>query len=93
MGDKDVPITYTCIRPCEKVHEIMVSEEECFRTIERNGFYVILPVLPELRENFDFQPALTSEYSSQDNNISIDELRELLKTANPDIERFMAASV
>ncbi|PYS90049.1 MAG: polysaccharide biosynthesis protein [Acidobacteria bacterium] len=93
MGDKDVPITYTGIRPGEKVHEIMVSEEECFRTIERNGFYVILPVLPELRENFDFQPALTSEYSSQDNNISIDELRELLKTANPDIERFMAASV
>jgi len=93
MGDKDIPITFTGVRPGEKVHEIMVSEEECFRTIERNGFYVILPVLPELRENFDFVPALTSEYSSQDNNISIDELRELLKTANPEIERFMAASV
>ena len=49
MGDKELPITYTGIRPGEKIHEIMVSEEECFRTIERNGYYVILPVLPELR--------------------------------------------
>ena len=93
MGEKQVPIVYTGIRPGEKVHEIMVSEEECFRTVERNGFYVILPVLPELRENSYFVPALTSEFSSQDDNISIEELRELLKTANPEIERFMTAAV
>ena len=70
----------------------MVSEEECFRTIERNGFYVILPVLPEIREQSDFVPALSSEYSSQDNNISIAELQDLLEEANPDIERFIAAA-
>ena len=28
----------------------MVSEEECFRTIESGDYYVILPVLPELRD-------------------------------------------
>ena len=27
----------------------MVSEEECYRTIERGGYYVICPMLPELR--------------------------------------------
>jgi len=42
MGDKDLPIVYTGIRPGETIHEIMVSEEECFRTVERNGYYVIL---------------------------------------------------
>lgn len=92
MGDKNLPIVYTGIRPGEKVHEIMVSEEECFRTLERNGFYVILPVLPELRGNSDFVPALTNEYSSKDGNISIGELTELLKTANPEIEKFIAAA-
>ena len=93
MGDRDLPIVYTGIRPGEKVHEIMVSEEECFRTVERNGFYVILPVLPELRENSDFVPTLLTEYSSANDNISVSELRELLRAANSDIEKFMVATV
>lgn len=93
MGEKQLPIVFTGIRPGEKVHEIMVSEEECFRTVERGNFYVILPVLPEIRENNDFVPALTTEYSSQNDNISIEELRELLKTANPEIKKFITAAV
>lgn len=92
MGDKDLPIEYTGIRPGEKVHEIMVSEEECFRTVERGGYYVILPVLPELREEQDFEPVLDSEYSSKDDNISIEDLRELLGTANDEIKRFLTAN-
>lgn len=92
MGDKDLPIEYTGIRPGEKVHEIMVSEEECFRTVERGGYYVILPVLPELREEQEFVPVLDSEYSSKDNNISVEELRELLGTANEEIKRFLTAN-
>ena len=93
MGDKELPIVYTGIRPGEKVHEIMVSEEECFRTVERNGFYVILPVLPELREQTEFVPALQSEYSSQNDNISVEELRALLRSANSDIAKFMTVAV
>jgi FlaA1/EpsC-like NDP-sugar epimerase len=90
MGDKDLPIVFTGIRPGEKVHEIMVSEEECFRTIESGDYYVILPVLPELRDGGDFTPALSSEYSSKDNNISIEGLRSLLGSADQEIERFLA---
>ena len=89
MGEKDLPIVYTGIRPGEKVHEIMVSEEECFRTVERNDYYVILPVLPELRETQEFTPALTGEYSSKDNNISIDELKILLAKASDEISKFL----
>jgi UDP-glucose 4-epimerase len=92
MGEKELPIVYTGIRPGEKVHEIMVSEEECFRTVERDGYYVILPVLPELREEKEFTPALTSEYSSKDDNISVDRLRDLLGSANEEIKRFLTAN-
>lgn len=92
MGSKDLPIKYTGIRPGEKVHEIMVSEEECFRTVERGDYYVILPVLPELRETEDFTPALAGEYSSKDDNISIVELRELLSSAGGEIQRFIAGN-
>ncbi len=89
MGDKDLPIIFTGIRPGEKVHEIMVSEEECFRTVERGDYYVILPVLPELREEKDFTAALDSEYSSKDKNITVPQLRELLAEASSEISSFM----
>ena len=88
MGDKDLEIIYTGIRPGEKIHEIMVSEEEVHRTGERGDYYAILPVLPELRDEQDFQPALTSEYSSKDGNITVEELRSLLKEANREIALF-----
>jgi UDP-glucose 4-epimerase len=89
MGDKDLPIIFTGIRPGEKVHEIMVSEEECFRTTERGDYYVILPVLPELRNEKDFIPALEGEYSSKDKNITVPELRELLAEASSEISSFL----
>ncbi|HLL99698.1 MAG TPA: polysaccharide biosynthesis protein [Pyrinomonadaceae bacterium] len=91
MGEKDLPIIYTGIRPGEKIHEIMVSEEEIYRTVERNGYYVIMPVLPELREKEDFTPALTSEYSSKDDNISVEGLKALLGGAGSEIAAFMNA--
>jgi UDP-glucose 4-epimerase len=91
MGKKDLPIEFTGIRPGEKVHEIMVSEEECFRTGEVDGYYRILPVLPELRDEAEFVPALDKEYSSKDDNVSVDELRTLLGQANVEIERFLTA--
>jgi FlaA1/EpsC-like NDP-sugar epimerase len=90
MGDKDLEIVFTGIRPGEKIHEIMVSEEECYRTVERNGYYVILPILPELRREPDFQQALETEYSSKDRNISVEELRDLLAGASAEIESFLS---
>jgi UDP-glucose 4-epimerase len=78
INGRDIPIIYTGIRPGEKIHEIMVSEEECYRTIERDGYYVICPMLPELRSAPIDQPALTDEYSSA--NVTLDHagLRQLL---------------
>lgn len=78
INGRDIPIVYTGIRPGEKIHEIMVSEEECHRTVERDGYYVICPMLPELRSAPIDQPALAGEYSSA--NVTLDHagLRELL---------------
>ncbi len=78
INGRDIPIVYTGIRPGEKVHEIMVSEEECHRTIQRDGYYIICPILPELRQAPFDQPALTGEYSSAHVTLDHDGLRELL---------------
>jgi FlaA1/EpsC-like NDP-sugar epimerase len=89
MGEKKLPMVFTGIRPGEKVHEIMVSEEECFRTVERGDYYVILPVLPELRSETDPGNPLATEYSSRDNNLSFEELRDLLSNSSHEIRRFI----
>ena len=90
IGDNDLPIVFTGIRPGEKVHEIMVSEEECFRTSERNGYYVISPVLPELRTDKEVTVALAAEYSSKDKNIPVDDLKKLLADSSAEIARFIS---
>ena len=80
INGQDIPIVYTGIRPGEKIHEIMVSEEECYRTIERDGYYVICPMLPELRSVSIDRPTLTGEYSSANVTLDHEGLRELLSS-------------
>jgi UDP-glucose 4-epimerase len=65
IGGRDIPIQFTGIRPGEKVHEIIISDEECGRTVERNGYYVITPMLPECQPQRDGARGLTREYSSE----------------------------
>src|SRR5687768_6130851 len=65
------------IRPGEKIHELMVSEEECYRTTERDGYYVICPMLPELQSEAPV-PALQGEYSSEVITVHAKELEPLL---------------
>lgn len=89
MGDKQVPVVYTGIRPGEKVHEIMVSEEERFRAVDRGDYYAILSVLPELREG-ELSAGLPREYSSEFDHVSIDTLRTLLLSAAKEINTFTA---
>jgi len=79
IGDRPINIVYTGIRPGEKVHEILVSEEECNRTIERGKFYVIKPILPEIQSDETYSAALEKEFSSADNVMNQDELLNLLR--------------
>ena len=78
IGDRPIRTVVIGIRPGEKVHEILVSEEECHRTVERGKYYAILPILPEVREDTAFSPALQGEFSSADSVMSQEDLAELL---------------
>ncbi len=78
IGDMKIKIDITGIRPGEKMHEILISEEECHRTIERGNFFAILPILPELGAGEPITPSLTGEYSSANVLMNYDQLIELL---------------
>jgi UDP-glucose 4-epimerase len=78
--------TFIGIRPGEKVHEIMVSDEECYRTTSRDGYYVIRPMLPELGGEPAPQ-ALTGEYSSSTITVQGAALKALLGPYMRPLER------
>lgn len=79
IGDMPIETKIVGVRPGEKLHEILVSEEEAHRTIEDDGHYVILPMLPELRNGRNGIATLMKEYSSAENVMSLDETIQLLK--------------
>jgi UDP-glucose 4-epimerase len=67
IGDRKIEILVTGIRPGEKEHEIMISEEEIHHSIRRGNYYVILPMLPELQGGAAKEPKpFAKEFSSGD---------------------------
>jgi len=78
IGDRDIEIKVTGIRPGEKMHEIMVSEEECYHTIRRGNYYAIRPMLPELAEEAE-PSVLSKEFSSADTVLDLQGTHELLE--------------
>lgn len=82
IEDRNIEILYTGIRPGEKVHEILVSDEEAWRTFENGKYYTIKPMLPELVEKEEKRRALTKEYSSGDSLLNFHKTKELLETNN-----------
>lgn len=80
IDGRNIKMTIVGIRPGEKVHEILISEEEAQRAVECDEYYAIMPILPELRPtDLDFRP-LEKEYSSADALMSRRELAELLRS-------------
>jgi FlaA1/EpsC-like NDP-sugar epimerase len=81
IGDRKIEQQITGIRPGEKIHEIMVSEDEAPRTVSRGKWMAIRSLLPEVNTTSK-ETALTREYSSADVLMSIDETRALLRARN-----------
>jgi len=79
IGNKDIDIEFIGIRPGEKIHEILVSEEEISRTTKRGDHYIIHPILPELNRPKKFKSPLKKEFSSADRVITKTELKNFLK--------------
>jgi FlaA1/EpsC-like NDP-sugar epimerase len=81
IGGRNIETVFTGIRPGEKIHEILVSEEEAFRTTERDDHYVIQPQLPEIAGEQGTRP-LQGDYSSADAVVEREALDALLATAD-----------
>lgn len=82
IGSRSVPKKVVGIRPGEKEHETLISEEEAFRSVRRGDYYVVRPILPELRHKEDEDgvfPLAGGEYSSENDVMDKLEIFELLK--------------
>lgn len=78
IGSRPIKTVVTGIRPGEKLHEILISEDEAHRTLRRGDYYVVGPILPELAvEKAD--GSLQREYSSADDLMSRSELEAMLR--------------
>jgi len=79
IGDRNIEVSITGIRPGEKLHEIMVSEEEYSRADKRGAYLAILPMLPELLcEASSAESFLQKEYSSNDETLDLEGTKKLL---------------
>ena len=79
IGDRPIQTVITGIRPGEKLHEILISEEECHRSVDRGSYYAILPMLPELHADKQYTAALQAEFSSADNVMAPSEVVDMLR--------------
>ncbi len=78
IGNRNVDIVVTGIRPGEKTHESLVSLEEAGHTFKCGDYYVIKPMLPEIITPETEKKPLNKAYTSGDSIISLSETIDLL---------------
>jgi UDP-glucose 4-epimerase len=66
VGKNKIEVIETGVRPGEKLHEVLVSQEEALRTISRGEYFAVKSILPEVSkpvspESFEFDE-LSSEH-------------------------------
>jgi FlaA1/EpsC-like NDP-sugar epimerase len=86
IGERKIETVETGIRPGEKLHEILISEEEVLRTVSRGELYVIQAIVPELQQAASIEPTLDREYSSADCLLPYEGVVSLLHRKNLMIE-------
>jgi len=84
IGDRNIEIQITGIRPGEKMHEIMISDEEALYARTAGDYYAISSMLPELHsfEGVEFPRALSREYSSENSVVGFQKTVDLLEKNN-----------
>jgi FlaA1/EpsC-like NDP-sugar epimerase len=78
IENRPIKTVISGVRPGEKLHELLISEEECHRAVRRNGYYAIGPILPELQSHDIDSELLGRPYSSADEVMTPTETHELL---------------
>jgi UDP-glucose 4-epimerase len=79
VGERPVEVRVQGIRPGEKMHEVLVSGEECRHAYQRGGYYVIAPMLPELAQAAPPGPPIGREVSSADAVVPPEAVVDLLR--------------
>ena len=80
IAERDIALQTIGIRPGEKLHEILISEEEIHHCVRRGGYYAIQPMLPEIRQQSEAESnTLRTEYSSADGVLNLPETAALLR--------------
>lgn len=83
IGDRDIETVFTGIRPGEKIHESLISEEEATRTVEGEpGYFAVRPMLPELAGPVA-EPALSGEFSSANSLLAGPDLADFFERKMP----------
>ncbi|MEO8130607.1 MAG: polysaccharide biosynthesis protein [Bryobacteraceae bacterium] len=80
IGGRPIEQVVTGIRPGEKIHEALVSEDEAVRTVERGRWYAIRPMLAEISGRLEQTGCLSREYSSGDHVMTPEETAALMKS-------------
>jgi len=79
VGDREIASQTIGVRPGEKIHEILISDEEYGRTARVGDYYAVAPMLPELAgKRPGGSDALSKEFSSADHVVSLEETAALL---------------
>lgn len=78
IGDRKIEKVVVGIRPGEKIHESLISEEEAIRTVRKGEYYAIKAMLPELGSMKGEAPALVGEYSSGTEVLNLEQTVKLL---------------
>jgi UDP-glucose 4-epimerase len=78
IGKKKIEIKETGVRPGEKLHEVLVSQEESLRTISRGEYFAIKSILPEVSKAVSGERLEFIELSSENFLMRPEETRSLL---------------
>lgn len=77
IGTRKIKSEIIGIRPGEKIHELMISPEEGYRTYHRGDYFAIAPMLPELHLE-GLQGLHGREYTSNDLVMTLEETTAFL---------------
>ncbi|MDD5659462.1 MAG: polysaccharide biosynthesis protein [Actinomycetota bacterium] len=79
IGQRKIKIEITGIRPGEKIHEILISEEEGHRSFDKGKYFIIKPMLPEIFNDGDFKEPINKEYGSSEDVLGYEDTVKFLK--------------
>jgi FlaA1/EpsC-like NDP-sugar epimerase len=77
IGDRPIKTRLIGIRPGEKLHETLITEEEALRAMETQGVIVLRPAISELT-SYKGKGNMSHAYTSQDNLMTDTQLKDLL---------------